>query len=263
MPLTAADLSFSYTPDRPVLRGLGVSLEPGSLCAVVGPNGAGKSTLLRLLLGIHRPGTGTITLGGQPIHAIPTRKRARLLAYIPQRTSLAFAFSVREFVRFGRYAIDGRDDDRAVDAALERAGLLDRAQEPLGTLSAGQQQRAAVARALAQLDSPAAGSERFLLADEPVSAMDPRHSLEAMALLRSLADAGLGVAVVLHDLTLAARFCDRALVLDREGRLAAAGRSTEALSPGVLDPVFAVRFQAVGNPGGGSMALIPSLPPGH
>jgi len=264
MPLQAADLAFSYAPSRPILHNLSFSLQPGSVCALVGPNGAGKSTLLRLLLGVLTPTRGQISLDGQPLQSFSHRQRAQRIAYVPQRTSLAFAFTIREFVRLGRYSVSGREDKSAIAAAMDRAGLLDRADEPIATLSAGQQQRAALARALAQLDAPApAGSARFLLADEPVSAMDPRHALEAMALLRSLADSGLGVAVVLHDLTLAVRFCDQALVLSEAGHLAAAG--AHALSPDILDPVFGVSFDRIDGRGGGApAALVPSLrPPAH
>lgn len=258
MPLRAVDLVFGYAPDRPVLGGVSARLDAGSMCALVGPNGAGKSTLLKLLLGVLRPSGGRVLLDDRGVLELPHRERARRMAYVPQRASLAFAFTVREFVRLGRFAARGEGDAAAADAALERVGLADRADDPLGTLSAGQQQRAGLARALAQLHGGGDGRERFLLADEPVSAMDPRHALEAMSLLRSLADAGLGVVVVLHDLTLASRFCDRALVLEEGGRLAAEGASSEALSPEVLGRVFGVGFASVEAPGG-ERVLIPSL----
>jgi iron complex transport system ATP-binding protein len=258
VPLEAVNLSFGYLARRPVLREVSLALEPGAVTAIVGPNGAGKSTLVRLLLGILEPGAGQVLLDGVAVGAIPHRQRARRLAYVPQRPSVAFAFSVRQYVELGGFAAPGVAR-AAADAALESAELAERADDPFPTLSAGQQQRAAMARAIVQLNG-SAGSTSALLADEPVSAMDPRHALRAMGLLRSLAARGAAVGVVLHDLGLALRFCDRAAVLDAGGRLASAGPAASTLTPAVLDPVFGVRFTAGSKSPG---VLVPDLPPDH
>src|SRR5262245_49033699 len=135
MPLEADKLSFSYRAGRPVLSGVTLTLEPGAITAVVGPNGAGKSTLLRLLLGLLRPTAGRVLLDGAPIQQIPARQRARALAYVPQRPSVAFAFTVREFVALGRYAAGGPDDPDAAAALLPRVDLADRADDPFPILS--------------------------------------------------------------------------------------------------------------------------------
>jgi iron complex transport system ATP-binding protein len=174
---------------------------------------------------------------------------------VPQRTSLAFAFTVRQYVGLGRFAAGAARGDDAVMRAMERADIADRADDAFAVLSAGQQQRATVARALAQLDQPGEAPGRVLLADEPVSAMDPRHALHTMGILRELAAQGLCIAVVLHDLTLAARFCHRAAVLDEHGRLAAAGSIDQALGPEVLSPVFGVDFVRLAGPDGGPVLL--------
>ena len=266
-----------------VLDKIDLSLRRGEVTVIVGPNGAGKSTLLRLLLGSLRPSSGRILLGKRGLHELPERVRARRIAYVAQRPSIAFAFTVREFVALGRYAVAGSDDDRATDAALARVDLADRARDIFQALSVGQQQRAALARALAQLDvshpgarcpacdtalpepqrpCPACGLGSVLLADEPVSAMDPRHALETMGVLRDLADAGATVAVVLHDLSAAARYCDRALVLTADGRCAACGPLAESFAPGLLESVFGVRFDRATLSDGG-LALVPTLAAGH
>jgi len=252
VPLEASNLSFAYHPGRPVLRGIGLSLEPGTITGLIGPNGAGKSTLLRLLLGLLVPTQGAVTLDGVPVGSMDHRERARRLAYVAQRSSLAFSFSVRRSVALGRFAAgSGSGDAHAVDAALAAVDLADRADEPFGTLSAGQQQRAALARAIAQLDlpRPPAGT-RALVLDEPVSALDPRHALQCMEVLRALAGRGLAVILAVHDLNLARRVCDRAAVLDAQGSLAASGPVGSALAPAVLEPVFGVRFD---------QGLVPSL----
>jgi iron complex transport system ATP-binding protein len=264
---------------RPVLRGVSLKVRPGTVMGLIGPNGAGKSTLLRVMLGLLETWGGEVVLGGEhggagpvgggpgrAVGRMPARDRAQRLAYIPQRTSPAFGFSVREYVAFGTLA-RGRDAG-AVRRALERTGLSGRAEEPLAALSAGQQQRASLARALAQLGDSRSGAGglagRFVLADEPLSAMDPLHALEALEVFRALAAAGAGVVLVLHDLALAGRFCDRVAVLDGSGRIAAEGPAGEVVSPGVLEGVFGVRFARAGGggPEGETSVLIPMGPAG-
>jgi iron complex transport system ATP-binding protein len=256
--LSTSSLQFSYHAARPVLRELSIALEPGRMTAIVGPNGAGKSTLLRLLAGVLRPGAGQVALDGQDLGSFSYKDRARRLAYVPQKTSIAFAYTVRQYIGLGRYSSGSNDDAAAVDRALERTDLQARADEPLPELSAGQQQRAALARALAQLDlrSPPAGA-RALLADEPVAAMDPLHALQTMRLLHEQADGGLAVGVVLHDLSLALRWCDRAIALDSAGKLAGAGAAGEILNPDLLERLYGVRFARLQTPEG-LAALIPA-----
>lgn len=233
----------------------GVSFGPrsGAVTGVIGPNGSGKSTLLRLLLGVLEPTRGKATLDGADIASIPAKERARRIAYIPQKTSPAFGFTVRDCVFMGRLA-SPTGAAAATERALDRVGLLSRADEVFETLSAGQQQRAILARALAQLEGAASP---ILLADEPASALDPAFTLAAMTILREAAAAGMTVIAVLHDLPIAARFCDDCLVLgagDSGGRVLAFGTAQEVLVPGVLNRAFGVTFTK-GEPG-----LIASLP---
>jgi iron complex transport system ATP-binding protein len=253
--LSIDEVSFAYSPAKPVLRGVSARLEAGVVTAIVGPNGAGKSTLCRVAVGVLRPGSGSVALGGEDVHALGHRERARRVAYVPQKTSIAFAYTVRQYVALGRYSSAGGGDEAAVERALSRMDLLGRAGDPLPELSAGQQQRAAVARALAQLDG--AGEVKSLLADEPVSAMDPLHALQTMAVLREAAGEGAAVGVVLHDLSLALRWCERAVVLDSSGSVAAAGPVGGVLTPETLQRVFGVRFVRLEAPGGAS-ALVAS-----
>lgn len=258
MTLVAERISFAYRPGRPVLRDVTLGLAPGSLTAIIGPNGAGKSTLLRILAGLLAPGEGSVALGGRPIGGIADRERSRLLAYIPQRPLMTFAFTVRQVVGLGRFAAARRPG--ATDAALDMVGLADRADEPFLALSAGQQQRAALARALCQLDldRPGASGAIALLADEPVSAMDPLHALRTMERLRGAAARGLAVGVVLHDLTLAARYADFAAMLSGDGTLLAAGPAPEVLAPDVLARGYGVGFRRLTDPADGAVAMVPT-----
>jgi len=233
------NLSFAYT-SRPVLAGVNADVPSGHVTAVIGPNGAGKSTLLRLMLGVLTPTAGAVLLGGRPVAGVPVAERARVIAYIPQRGEVAFPFSAREVVRLGRYAAGAGAAE--VDAALAAVGLAERADEPFGVLSAGQQQRVTVARALAQL---AGRDASVLLCDEPVSAMDPAHTLRTMGLLADHARGGGTVVVVLHDLSLVLRFASRVLALGDDGAAIAEGPTATTLTPTTLRRAFGIEFKAL------------------
>ncbi|MBN8645691.1 MAG: ABC transporter ATP-binding protein [Planctomycetes bacterium] len=255
MSLRAKGVCFSYPlmrgrACRTVLQDVQFDLSSG-VTAVVGPNGSGKTTLLRLLLGLLRPDTGSVTLEGSAPHAIPPERRARVLAYVPQRTDLGAAFTLGQFVSLGRYAHGGVDAG-AIERALSMVGLLEQRHAPFATLSAGQQQRGAVARALAQLDpaGAAATGRRWLIADEPLSALDPANAAQMTALLRRLAAEGVSTVVVLHDLTAAVRCADRAVVLSNEGRVIADAPVLEALTPETLRTAFGIGFDRLETPAG-------------
>lgn len=247
--IRARDLSFSYSPGKPVLREVDASFPAGRVTVLLGPNGAGKSTLLRLLAGLLEPGSGEILLdlpGSSPIapsKLAPARRAARI-AYIPQRASLAFAFSVAKVIRMGLYSSHGggpTEDDRT-GAAAEAMGLADRLDDPFGTLSVGQQQRVSIARAIAQIEGSPAGPPRLLLADEPLSAQDPGFARAIVGRLRSLAARGDAVVCALHDFHAAGALADRILLLDAEGRAAGEGEAGEMLSSEALERVFGVPF---------------------
>lgn len=254
------DISFSFPPE--VLRGLTARFEAGTLTAIIGPNGSGKSTLLRVCLGslVPQSGEALLTTGStsRPVRAFSARELARRVAFVPQHSSVAFPFSVREIVRLGLYASDRGGAVSIVDQSLRAMELHDRADDPFGVLSAGQQQRATLARAIAQLgpevrdgtDRAVLGGGQVLLADEPVSAMDPSHALRAMDQLRRFAREGAAVVVVLHDVSLVMRYADHVLMLDREGTIAAHGPTAQTLTAGALESVFGIRFEALSASGG-------------
>ncbi|MDX9911345.1 MAG: ABC transporter ATP-binding protein [Phycisphaerales bacterium] len=264
MPIALDNVSVSLGPSsREVLRGVSLSLAPARLLAVLGPNGAGKTTLLRVMAGLLPPSSGRATLDGHDLARIPEPERARRVALVPQRSDLAFPFSVRDYVRFGARA-GGPAADALVDPALELLELSARSRDAFTDLSAGQQQRATLARALVQLRAvPGRPIEpapaRVLLADEPIGAMDPRHAARSMEVLVHLARAGLGVVVVLHDFTLAARHADDVLLLTTEGRVHASAPATEALEPESLREAFGVPFIRHGS--GENVALVPARAP--
>ena len=238
MPIQAQQIGFRYPRTPLVLDGISCTIAPGVITAIVGPNGSGKSTLIRLLAGLRSPESGTITLDDRDLKAVSHRDRARSIAFIEQRPNLAFDFAVRRVVEFGTHA-QGSDKKR-VDDALERFELADIASKPYGHLSVGQQQRVSIARAWVQIVANPAG---YLLADEPCSAMDPKHTQSTMAALESLAQSGIGVGVVVHDLTSAARWADEAIVLNQFGKIAQQGSADTVLSNEVLSDVFEVQIR--------------------
>jgi iron complex transport system ATP-binding protein len=221
---------------RRLLGSVTLAAAPGETLGLLGPNGAGKSTLLRCLWGALKPAEGRVLIDGRDAAHMPARERARLVAAVPQETPPDFALSVREVVETGRTAharsLFGGDaaGHAAVDAALDRMRLSPLARRPFAALSGGERKRALIARALAQ-------QPRALILDEPANHLDIRHQLEVMALLREL---GATVIVAMHDLELAARFCDRLAVLSH-GRLVAEGSPETVLTPARVAEVFAVR----------------------
>lgn len=259
--LACANLAYAYRRAAPLLRTISHAFAPGRVTVLVGPNGAGKSTLLRLLAGLLPPASGSVTLGGRSLADLSPADRARAIAYVPQRPVVAFPFPVRRVVELGRHALP--PDPRAVDDALAALDLTPLAQTSFHALSAGQQQRVALARAVAQLDrrvvTPSPDSPRFLLADEPIAALDPRHVVASLGLFRALASRGVGVVLVLHDLTAARRVADDALLLASGGVLDASGPAPAVLTPAALAPAFGVAFAEASLPDGPA-ALVPTAP---
>ena len=250
-PMRLNNVQFGYRNDKPVIDGISAVLAPGRLCALVGPNAAGKSTLLRLMLGQERPTTGSIELHGFPVAEQSPAQRAEQLAYVPQRPATQVAFTVREVVALGRFAL--RCDAAVIEWAMDACELEAIRNSVMAELSAGQQQRVALARALAQIGGNGAASltgdpqreaPRFLLLDEPVSAMDLRHMHQTMRLLKNVAADGVGVLAVLHDLNLASAYADDVWLLDG-GQLAAAGAWEPVLTPALLWRVYGVDVRIV------------------
>lgn len=224
--------------DRDVLRGIDLAVAEGEVLGLIGPNAAGKTTLLRVLAGLLKPAHGDIRLDGRPIAEIPRREIARHLAYLEQDPTAHWPMTVRNLIAIGRLPHLGPwrraalEDGAAVQAAMVEADIAHLADRPATMLSGGERARVMLARALA-------GAPHLLLADEPVARLDPYHQIHVMELLRGLADRKAGVVVVLHDLSLAARFCDR-LVLLADGGTQAEGAPAEVLTAENLERVYGV-----------------------
>jgi iron complex transport system ATP-binding protein len=222
---------------RPIVRDARLALKAGELVAMVGPNGAGKTTLMRALAGLV-PAQGEIALRGRALETLAARARARGIAYLPQGHVFHWPMSVAAIVMLGRaphadtFSTTTAADREAVARALAVTETTDFAERAVTTLSGGERARVALARALATRAD-------VLLADEPTAALDPRHQLTVMDLLRQAAHAGGAVLAIMHDLALAARFADRVVVMDR-GAIVADAVPAQALSPERLAGVFGI-----------------------
>ena len=215
------------------------AFEPGRITAICGPNGAGKSTLLAALAGLLDVDRGAVALGGDAIAGLAPRIRARSIGYLPQIGEVAWDVSVRNLVALGRLPFGDRARGPA-DTAIAALELSDLADRPVSTLSGGERARALLARVLA-------GEPRWILADEPLAALDLAHQMHLIRHLRHVAGRGTGVIVVLHDLSLAMNHADRVLVLDK-GRAAGFGSPADILTEQLIAQVWAAKVRWIGEP---------------
>ncbi|MCW1381573.1 ABC transporter ATP-binding protein [Novosphingobium sp. KCTC 2891] len=228
------------------LDGVDLTLEPGTVTAILGPNGAGKSTLLSALAGLL---PGRITLAGAALAGLSPRERACAIGYLPQEGEVAWNLSVETLARLGRlpHRTSAGEDAAAVAEALAALDLEEFAQRPVASLSGGERARALLARVLA-------GRPRWVLADEPLAALDLAHQQALLRRFRTLADQGQGVVLVLHDLALAMNHADRVVVL-RQGRIVADGPPEAALTPAIIAGVWRVCARWLGQPGARALAV--------
>ena len=225
------DLSLAGTD---ILDGVSLSVERGEFVALVGPNGAGKTTLLRAIQGILDPDAGRVTLDGDRVSALSASAVGRRVATVPQDTSVGFSFTAGQIVEMGRTPhrsrLDWSDDTDTVEAAMERTGTLPFRDRAVDSLSGGERQRVILARALAQ-------EPDGLLLDEPTANLDINHQVRMLELVSELVGEGRAALAAIHDLDLAARFCDRLLLLS-DGRVRARGPPGHVLA----DPALADAF---------------------
>lgn len=243
--LSAEDISVSLGGTQ-VLSDVSLTAECGAVVGLVGPNGAGKTTTLRVLRATLSPDSGTVRVAGDPITGLSSKQVSQRVASTPQATTLSFEFTVRQAVEMGRTPHLGRferadsGDRETVQAAMERADVARFADRPVTSLSGGERQRVLLARALAQ-ETP------VLLLDEPTSNLDINHAVNTLELVADLAREGKTAIAAIHDLNLAARYCDE-LVLLADGEVRAAGEPREVLQTATLRDAFDAETLVTGQP---------------
>ena len=253
--LGAENLVLAYDKTE-IIHELDLSVGTGKVTALVGPNGCGKSTLLRGLARLMKAKAGCVTLDGKEIGKVPTKQIAKRLGLLPQGPNAPEGLTVRELVAQGRYPHQGffqqwsKDDERALQAALETTIMTEFADRPLDSLSGGQRQRAWIAMTLAQ-------ETDTLLLDEPTTFLDLAHQIEVMDLLAELnARKGASIVVVLHDLNQAARYA-HTLVVMKAGRIYAQGEPQEVMTAETLKEVFGLESCIIRDPVSGTPMCIP------
>jgi iron complex transport system ATP-binding protein len=251
MSLELRDLSVDIAGRR-IVSGITLHVADGQFAGLIGPNGSGKSTILKAIYRVHRPAAGAVLVNGTDLHQMRPRMAARRVAVVAQENLMDFGFTVREMVLVGRTPHKGpfdRDDedDQAIAAdAMERTGCADLGGRSFQSLSGGEKQRVLIARALAQ------GADHLIL-DEPTNHLDIHYQISILELV-----AGLGVTVLaaLHDLNLAALFCDAVHVL-AGGHLIAAGSPAEVITTGIVRAAYGADVLIIGHPDTGTPQLLP------
>lgn len=239
-----------------LLSDVTLAIRPGAVHGLIGHNGSGKSTLLRILARQVRASAGTVRFGGRPLGEWPARDFARRVAFMPQTPPAATGLTVRELAGFGRYPWHGpfgraTDDDRArVEAALGLLQVSDLADRLVDTLSGGERQRAWISMLVAQ-------DADFVLLDEPISALDLHQQVEVLGLVRDLARRqGTGIVAVLHEINMAARFCDELIAL-KGGRVVARGAPAELMREDALEAIYGLPMLVLPHPAGGQPIGLP------
>ena len=233
-----SDLVVGYGDD-PVLSGVTAEIAGGEFVGIVGPNGSGKTTLLRSIARVLKPSSGAVSIGGKDVFSISPRELAREMGVVPQETVPAFEFSALEIVLMGRtphlrrFQSESDKDIAIAEESMRRTGTLELADRPFAALSGGERQRVVIARALAQ-------EPKIILLDEPTSHLDINYQFEIMGLVKRLnKEQGITVLTVLHDLNLAAQYCDRLLMLSK-GKIRTAGTPADVLTAGNVKSVYGV-----------------------
>lgn len=245
---------------RRLLDEIHLDVATSRVTGVLGPNGAGKSSLLKVMSGEWRPTSGSVSMDGVKLSALTALQLAARRAVVPQSTSLAFPFTVRDLVLLG-VTVPGfalPSDTRLARDALSEVGLEGFEHRNYAQLSGGERQRVHIARALVQLwcapwETPEA---KLLLLDEPTSSLDPAHQVAILRMLRARARDGWAITVVLHDLNLAAAWCDE-VVLMRGGRIFARGAPPDVMTGATLSAVYGCRMVANAPPVGGEVYVLP------
>lgn len=225
-----------------LLRNISLEVKAGAVTAIVGPNGAGKSSLLKVLTGEIAPTKGDVYLNQRELSHWPLLHRAKMLAVLPQHTLLNFPFTADEVVGLGRipHQTGVIKDNEIIAQALDLVDASYLQKRFYTQMSGGEKQRVQLARVLAQIWQPSDYGEQFLVLDEPTSAFDLSHQQLTLEIVRQLAERGVGVLMVVHDLNLAARCADNLVVFDG-GVIAAQGKPIDILSEQLIDKVFGVK----------------------
>jgi iron complex transport system ATP-binding protein len=258
MRIAAEDVDFYFGAQK-ILKGINLSAEEGALIGIIGPNGSGKTTLLKTLSKVLKPARGLIFLNGNELSELSQRKIAKDLAVVPQDTSVNFDFTAFEVVLMGRTPHIGRlekekseDRETALDT-MRQTEIHELRDRLITTLSGGERQKVIIAKALTQ-------EPKVLLLDEPTANLDIRNQIEIMDLIKdAVVQKDITAIMAIHDINLAARYCDEMILL-RNGGIFATGQPKSVLTPKNVKAVFDINSVVNGNPADGSVYVVPISP---
>lgn len=255
MSIEISGVTIGYGRERPIIEDIHLTIETGSITALIGPNGCGKSTLLKTIGRLLKPRAGKVQVDGLDVTATPAKRVAQTIAYLPQSPVVPTAITVEQLVAYGRaphqslLGIKSPTDIEKIDDAIEMTGLGELRQKPVSEMSGGQRQRAFIAMVLAQ-DTP------YVMLDEPTTFLDIRHQVETLELVGELHGLGRTSVVVLHDIGQAARYADR-LVVMKSGKVAAQGKAAEVISPELVRDVYGLDSVVHPDPVSGTPVVYP------
>lgn len=252
MKIKVNGVHYSYN-SKLVLQDVSLQLRPGDILGVIGPNGSGKSTLIKCMDRILKPQLGSILIDDIEINGMKLIELAKKIAYVPQREDNKFPVTVFDAVLMGRKPYlnwkPSEGDLKKVSSIISLLGLEDISMREIGAISGGQRQKVMIARALAQ-------EPEVLLLDEPTSNLDLKHQLEVLNLISEQGEKGITAIVAIHDLNLAARYCNKMVML-KEGVIFAAG-GPEIICPENIEPVYQVKISVINSLG--KIIVIPECP---
>lgn len=240
-----------------LVTGVSFGVEPGEVLAIIGPNGAGKTTVLRAISGDLSPSAGQAWFNGRALPDWPPAERALALAVLTQSNPLTFAFTVAEVVGLGRtpHSTGVVIDDQVCHDAMEALDVAHLAGRFYPSLSGGEKQRVQLARVMAQIWRPDSSADRLLLLDEPVTSLDLGHQRQLMQAVRTFADSGVGVVMVVHDISLAAAYSDHLLALNK-GRRVAYGPPDQVVTQGLIGELFGTDVEVIRHPRTGKPVVL-------
>jgi len=243
--------------NRELVRDVSFAVEPGEVLSIIGPNGAGKTTLLRAISADLEPGAGRLFFNDRPLSDWSASQRALALAVLTQSNPLAFAFSVAEVVALGRtpHSTGVVIDHRVCRAAMKALDVTHLSDRLYPSLSGGEKQRVQLARVMAQIWRQDTAAGRLLLLDEPVTSLDLGHQRQLMQAVRTFADSGVGVVMVVHDISLAAAYSDHLLAL-KDGRRTAYGTPEAVVTQDLIGELFDTRVRVITHPDTGKPVVL-------
>ncbi|NLA26484.1 MAG: ABC transporter ATP-binding protein [Firmicutes bacterium] len=243
MILEVNNLSFSYHHRKTIFRGVDFTVAKGEILSILGPNGSGKTTLLNCLANLYSPDSGEILLNGRPMSRMSLRQVARVIGYVPQIHTPAYAFSVREFAVMGRtpyigaFTMPGAEDYRIADEALERMGIAHLRDKPYTEISGGERQQVTIARVIAQ-------KPQLILLDEPTAHLDYGNQHRVVQMVRELAAEGYALIMTTHNPDHAIILNGKVAILNREGVLSV-GRAAEIVSAERLSNLYGLSIKTI------------------